>query len=262
MTPFISGVLGIFIIVLVIIYYNATKRYSIRYKAKAKIIARIVLMVNSINVLMFVFIPNFINTRVLTVFIITSIITLFASYAILKGYLRTGQSLADKNWLRGSSYLKGKFKWSNINWKLIFLANGVLFLWTILVLTIGDAQVNSDLVQEATQVTHWTSNLNVILTIFILGPINEEILYRFLGINVILHWFGKNKMTIVLAILIPTVIWTFLHTGMLTNNWVKYIQIFPLGLVCGYMAYKKDLEHSILTHMIFNVVAVASTYFL
>ena len=35
--------------------------------------------------------------------------------------------------------------------------------------------------------------------------------------------FEKNKITIVLAIFIPTVICTFLHTGMLTNNWVKYI---------------------------------------
>lgn len=260
MTQIFTIILSLVIIVLLIIYYKATREYSLKYKAKIRLIARIIIIFNIASLVTGAIAAN--NTETFKiVFIIETIIRLYITYAILKGYLRTGQSLSDKNWLMGSSYLKGKFKWSKIDWKLILIVNAVLFLWTFIVIRIGKPEINPELLQSVVQSNKWLASLNTVLVLVIFAPISEEVLYRFFAINVLLHWFGKKKISVILAILISTIIWTYLHSGIFTNNWVKYIQVLPLGLVCSYMLYKKDLEHSVLTHMIFNALSIINANF-
>ncbi len=261
MDPIIVVIASLAFIVIVLIYYRATKVYSLKYIEKVRQIARIILLLNIASLIMSLFTGDFANLYLmfaLILFVIICIIVLFLIYALFKAYLRTGQSLSDKNWLMGSSYLKGKFKWSNIDWKLIFIVNTVLVLWTIIIIRLGNPQIHPNYLKGVAQGINWAVIINLVMNLLILAPIQEEIVFRFLGMNLLLHWFGKKKATIILAILVPTVIWTFLHSGFFVNNWVKYIQVFPCGIVFGYLAYKKDLEHSILTHMIFNGLAFIS----
>ncbi|SCY39248.1 CPBP family intramembrane glutamic endopeptidase [Alkaliphilus peptidifermentans] len=244
------GIISLATLIITIVLYKATKDFSIRYKPKTTKVANLFLVLNIISAIL---------TSILMInydlpFIFGMFIGLFINYAVLKGQLRGAQSLSDINYLRGSSYLKGKFKWKNIDWKQILLMNLFLSIWTLAILGFSNAQINPDLI-NISEKSHWASSFNNFLIIFILAPLSEEIVFRFLGVNLFLHWLGKNKVTKVVAVLVPTLIWMFLHSDILTNNWIKYIQILPLGLVCGYMLIKKDVEHSILVHMVFNILA-------
>ena len=82
----------------------------------------------------------------------------------------------------------------------------------------------------------------------------EEIVFR-LGIQNYLarqfNWQG-NKYWI--AIILTATLWTIAHTGVLKPDWVKLMQIFPIGLALGWLFRKLGTESCILAHGLFNVV--------
>ncbi|RKD28765.1 CPBP family intramembrane glutamic endopeptidase [Thermohalobacter berrensis] len=251
MQALVSGIVGLAILILTIVYYKATKKYSQKYKEKTKLIAIIFIIINAISAILL----QFLIKRISGAFIVGQIIGLFLNYIILKAQLRTAQSLADINWLRGSSFLKRNFNLKGIDWKLIFKTSLILLIWTIIIFEISNPQINPELIKDFKKDLRWLSILNTLLVIWILGPIREEITFRFLGVNLFLHWFGKGKFKKFISITIPSIVWMFLHSGVLINNWIKYIQVLPLGIACGYILYRKDIEHSILIHIIFNIFA-------
>ncbi|MTI68332.1 MAG: CPBP family intramembrane metalloprotease [Firmicutes bacterium] len=256
---FLNVIVGILVFVITIIYYKATKDYSIRYKPKTTKVANTLLIVNIINSIFIGYLSSNINAFF---FGFGLFIGLVINYLVLKGQLRAAQSLSDKNWLRGSSFLKNKFKWKNIDWKLILKLNIILFIWTLVVFKLGNPEIKPSLLKKSTQDPIWIFIISNVLSFYFLAPIREEVIFRFLGVNLFLHWIGKSKINKKIAVIIPTLIWTLLHTGVLTNNLLKYIQVLPLGIACGYLLYKKDIEHSILLHITFNVLATLNALIL
>lgn len=85
----------------------------------------------------------------------------------------------------------------------------------------------------------------------------EELVFR-LGIQNMLayffRWTGKKYW---IAIGLSALLWTLGHAGSLSPEWVKYVQIFPLGLAFGWAYRKYGLESSFLAHMVFNLLAIA-----
>jgi len=81
----------------------------------------------------------------------------------------------------------------------------------------------------------------------------EEITFR-LGIQNYLakqlNWQG-NKYWI--AIALTAALWTLGHTGIVEPDWVKLLQIFPIGLALGWLFRKVGTEGCILAHALFNV---------
>jgi membrane protease YdiL (CAAX protease family) len=82
----------------------------------------------------------------------------------------------------------------------------------------------------------------------------EEIVFR-LGIQSFLVKYLKLKGNgYWIAILITSALWTLGHVGVLDPEWVKLAQIFPLGLLLGWLFRKYGAESTILAHALFNIV--------
>lgn len=256
---FSDSLIGIVTLVFLIIFYKPTKEYSLKYKIKCKKIAIAITILSFVNLILI----NSVYKNSDPFFVTGLFLGLLINYAILKGELRVAQSVSDINWLTGSSYLKGKFSFKNIDWALIFKTSLILLIWTTLVFGIFKPEMNDNLTRDLLQGSgsKLIAVINNIIVICLIAPLREEIIFRFFGINIFLHWFGKKrKISIALAVLIPTITWMYLHSGTLANNWIKYVQVLPAGLAFSYILYKKDVEHSILTHIVFNITAFFITF--
>ena len=95
-----------------------------------------------------------------------------------------------------------------------------------------------------------TPQLVLVLLTFAFG---EEIFFR-LGIQNFLarylHWQGRKYW---LAIVMTTCLWTLGHAGALEPGWVKIAQVFPLGLLLGWLFKKYGVESAIGAHAFFNL---------
>ncbi|MFZ5966832.1 MAG: CPBP family intramembrane glutamic endopeptidase [Bacillota bacterium] len=82
----------------------------------------------------------------------------------------------------------------------------------------------------------------------------EEIIYR-LGVqNYIAKLFEFNvQKTYWISILFTAILWTFGHANTLDPQWVKVMQIFPLGIGLGVLFQKYGVESCILVHAVFNI---------
>jgi membrane protease YdiL (CAAX protease family) len=82
----------------------------------------------------------------------------------------------------------------------------------------------------------------------------EEIVFR-LGIQNYLakqlNWRGGKYW---IAVTLTAALWTSAHTGVLEPDWVKLVQVFPVGLALGWLFRKLGTESCILAHTLFNVV--------
>lgn len=84
----------------------------------------------------------------------------------------------------------------------------------------------------------------------------EEVVFR-LGIQSFLARFLRLQGgRYWLAIVVSATLWTVGHSGSLTPEWVKLAQIFPVGLMLGWLFRKYGAESSILAHGLFNVILV------
>lgn len=99
---------------------------------------------------------------------------------------------------------------------------------------------------------------NILATlVFVLSfAFAEEIAFR-LGIqNFLAQHFSWQGEKYWLAIILTSFIWTIGHVGLLEPNWVKMVQIFPVGLALGWLFRKYGVESTIIVHSIFNVVLI------
>jgi len=89
--------------------------------------------------------------------------------------------------------------------------------------------------------------------------IGEEIFFR-LGIQNFLarylNWQGRRYWA---AIALTSLLWTVGHAGVLDPNWVKLAQIFPVGLMLGWLFRRYGVETCMLAHGLFNVTMIGLT---
>ena len=83
----------------------------------------------------------------------------------------------------------------------------------------------------------------------------EELMFRLALQNYLAAKFVQRRYGYWLAIILTTSVWTLGHVGSLDPNWVKMVQIFPIGLALGWLFRKHGAESTILAHGLFNVVA-------
>ena len=68
-----------------------------------------------------------------------------------------------------------------------------------------------------------------------------------------LKWQGNRYWA---AIALTSLLWTLGHAGMLDPGWVKLAQIFPVGLMLGWLFRRHGVEACMLTHGLFNVTMI------
>lgn len=84
----------------------------------------------------------------------------------------------------------------------------------------------------------------------------EEVVYR-LGVQGFLARRLKLRGRAVwIAIVAGAALWTAAHAGTLDPNWVKMVQLFPLGVALGVLFRSYGLEIAILAHAFFNVLII------
>lgn len=88
----------------------------------------------------------------------------------------------------------------------------------------------------------------------------EEIVFR-LGLqNAVAMLFKmRGESSYWNAIGIAALVWALAHTTLAIPPWIKYAQIFPIGLALGWMYRKYGLESCMLAHGLFNLLGVIAT---
>lgn len=91
---------------------------------------------------------------------------------------------------------------------------------------------------------------------------SQEIIYR-LGIQGFLaRYLGGQGSRYWLPVVLTSLLWTLQHVGVMEPGWVKMAQIFPIGLLLGWLYRRHGVESCILAHAVFNVALAPLTPFL
>lgn len=96
-----------------------------------------------------------------------------------------------------------------------------------------------------------------LLPLLLLAPLLEEIVYRgYIQDRVLLYLRSKRiasgAIQILLAASIASCVWAFQHVGMIEPEFVKFVQIFMIGIFLGLARMRLGLEACILLHFLFN----------
>jgi len=84
--------------------------------------------------------------------------------------------------------------------------------------------------------------------------IAEEITFRFVIQNYVAKIFKLEGKKYWIAIVFAAFIWALAHGNTLDPEWVKFAQIFPIGIALGGLYKKYGLESSMFAHAGFNVI--------
>jgi hypothetical protein len=82
----------------------------------------------------------------------------------------------------------------------------------------------------------------------------EELLDRVFLIGYLLFLFQKSNHRSVIAIVVSTLYWSYLHVDL--NNALgilKAVQVFPIGIGLGYLFLYYGFESALFTHILFNL---------
>ncbi len=83
----------------------------------------------------------------------------------------------------------------------------------------------------------------------------EELTFRLAIQNQLARLFGRTGEKYWLPIVVTSFLWTFLHAGVVDPDWVKFVHVFPMGLVLGWMFKRFGIESCIAVHVLFNLAA-------
>ncbi len=97
-----------------------------------------------------------------------------------------------------------------------------------------------------------------IILFLLLIAFGEEIVFRLGMQSFLARYLNLRRGWHWIAIAITTTIWTLGHGVTLEPAWVKPAQIFPMGLLLGWLCQRYGVESSILAHMLFNVALAFS----
>ena len=84
--------------------------------------------------------------------------------------------------------------------------------------------------------------------------LSEELSFRLSIQSFIARYLHLRDRQYWIAIVITALLWTSGHAGTLDPEWVKLAQIFPIGIMFGWLFKKYGIESSIIAHGLFNVI--------
>ena len=252
--------------VLAMVYFFVEARDVTRStRRKTFLIAALIFVMGVINAFMMRFALQFpkiggydLNS---TYTFVVNILSAVASFFTTILYLRTGQAFSMRVSMPGSQllYSKGEGEVSSsrsIQWKWIILPIPFLIVWTFAWFGIMPPEPTELALASTPEGDALSVYLYTFFTASILAPVTEEILYRHFAMGLLSRWFGNSKMAVVCNIGITSLIFAMAHAGVVTEDWIKIVQILPAGILFGWVNYKKGLAHSVLSHAAFNTLVV------
>jgi membrane protease YdiL (CAAX protease family) len=165
-------------------------------------------------------------------------------------------------WLSRAT-LSRKSPWGRqtLEW-LLWLAGILAFSasWMWLAVHIAGAGVGQE-VLDALAPKEGTSRMAqvvVTLTLVCLAPLVEEVIFRgFTQGWVTVLWperWGGRWAGRTIGIVLSALLWALCHGGQIDPVWVKWVQIFGLGLALGVVRLRQGLEACVLLHLVFNLI--------
>lgn len=183
---------------------------------------------------------------------IIGIITALFTFVMYIPFVRAGEHLARLERRPGSLYLRGEFRLTSIDWKAVLLPLPFLYLWTFILFGLLKPEA-SELAEAMTpkedSLLTW---VYLFLSVSVMAPLSEEILFRHYAMGFLYHVLGTGKAAVFFNLLITATVFGIAHVSILTEDWIKILQVIPLGMVLGYVNDKRGIEHSILLHAFFN----------
>lgn len=261
----IASIIEIVLVILFIINFFKKRKEDIYYKVYEMFFIVVLLVFNILiftTINMYLLHP-FISTGLINgMLIVVDIILLLQIYVVVFNGVYFSEKLENND----IPILKRKFfdmkKLNfNIKYAIPVIAFGVIALiYTIVLFKIFKPNPSifiEDMMDVGISLEDIDYKPNfLILLIALKASIVEEIIYRFAYQNFFAYKFKLAGKKYIIAILISTILWTIAHTSSLDLVWVKYAQVFPMGIALGYIYKKWGLEVSILSHGLFNVLMV------
>ncbi|WDN91057.1 hypothetical protein BuS5_04029 (plasmid) [Desulfosarcina sp. BuS5] len=132
--------------------------------------------------------------------------------------------------------------------KILTLGFMAAFTYSYLLFKITDPQIPATLKIQKQALSPFVTAL-VMLELAIV----EEIIFR-LGIqNFIVKVFNLENRQYWIAILITSFFWAASHLGTLDPAWVKFVQVFPVGIMLGFFFKKYGMESTLFVHGAYNI---------
>ncbi len=149
--------------------------------------------------------------------------------------------------------------WGQVTYFLTILGVSIIgILYSVVLFRLTTPQLSEMLQKTVVPPSAGFENATTIQVILLAleFAVAEELIFR-LGIQSFLVKYLKLEgARYWIAILITSVLWTLGHAGGLDPAWVKLAQIFPMGLMLGWLFRKYGAESTILAHGLLNVVLV------
>lgn len=148
---------------------------------------------------------------------------------------------------------------SGFPWVLT-LAMGAAFVgYSALLFFLVPAQISPIARKSAQSLEGFLLNTESALPLAVLVSliaVTEEVVFRLFLQTQFEYWFRRYARAPLIAILLTSTIWTLGHAAALEPAWVKFAQIFPMGLALGWMRRKHGVEPCIVAHVLLNLGAV------
>ncbi|ADU24428.1 Abortive infection protein (plasmid) [Ruminococcus albus 7 = DSM 20455] len=128
----------------------------------------------------------------------------------------------------------------------------VMLCWGLLMRVLIGSQISEGYNEYLRNFTVTSGTFFVLLNGLIIGPISEEIYYRCFYGEMFMSWTDKMKYSAVFTIFITAISFSLSHISIYSNDLMKMIQVFPIGIILGYVNYKKGVLYSIPMHILYN----------
>jgi membrane protease YdiL (CAAX protease family) len=256
----INGIISFSLFVLALVYFFKEAKNQTRSSRKTTLLfSAIICAAGIINALMMRYLVKFpriggydLNS---TYYLVTNLIAAMLSFFTYILFLRTGQGLSVSNGMPGSTLLSKKVD-PRLNWRLILIPIPFLIFWTFLWFSFIPPEPTDLALASTPDGSSMTDYIYLFFTASVLAPVTEEILYRHFVMGLFAKWFGSSKLAIILNIWLSSLIFAIAHAGVVTADWVKIVQIIPIGMIFGWINLKRGLEHSIISHSLFNTLII------
>ncbi len=176
--------------------------------------------------------------------------------------LMAGSIWAWRSGIRGKGFgwMRPPRRWGEILPRLPLVASAL----AVNAVTIGvlyflpqhvPVEVNPELKEEIDTAVESIGDAFIILLALqvLIAPIFEEILYRHYLQSRLVCLLKNRRGGAWLAIAVASFLWALAHQGMLLPEWVKFAQIFVIGLLFGALQRRWGVAISIAAHLALNV---------
>ncbi len=258
MLSLIYGIL-MFILLIVLLIHSIRYRREIRGYIKYGIVLGIILIVLDGAIVPFV--PSFFEAMPILQFLILDVIAFvkIVVFTCMGIYCCSTLGIVDiplmKRLAGETDNLGGSTRPNSILAVIGVIAGGIAF--SVILFKLTSPQLSESL-KELTKLQGAKLGISdepsVLLALVVITfAFSEEILFR-LGIqNYLAKQFKLTDSKYWIAVVLTSGLWSIAHANILNPEWVKIVQIFPLGIALGFLFKKSGLESCILAHGIFNI---------